>query len=205
MVFGVIIAFLAVCGIFALAMYTGSLVGPFQRDFTVVGVSQQEEVPAPCLPQVEGQPDGALPLPAAEIEVNSLNASEAQGVAKAFEEELVRRGFTVLELGTMPEDNRLEDSELRFGTKGIVPAYTLAAQFPSMRMVLDDRAGRKVDLLIGEKYDRPVDEEDVPAPELPLENVDNCVPADEITPKKRVLSLEMEALEAESTEAAGES
>lgn len=190
-VFGVIIAFLAVAGIFALAMYTGSLVGPFQRDFTVVGVSQQEEVPAPCLPEVEGQPDGALPLPYAEVEVNSLNASDNQGVAKAFEDALVPRGFTVIELGTMPQDQRLEDSELRFGAKGIVQAYTLASQFPSIRLVMDDRGGKKVDLLIGGEYDRPLDPENVPPLDQPLENVDDCVPADEITPTERALSLEM--------------
>jgi hypothetical protein len=197
-VFGVIIAFLAVAGILALAMYTGSLVGPFQRPFTVVGVSQQEEVPVPCLPQVNGQPDGALPLPYAEVEVNSLNASESQGVAKAFEDVLVSRGFTVLELGTMAEEDRLEVSELRFGVNGIVHAYTLAAQFPSIRMVMDKRTGKRVDLLIGEKYDKPLAVEDVPAVDAPLENVDGCVPADEITPKKRVRSIEMQrALEEE--------
>ncbi|MBL0887233.1 LytR C-terminal domain-containing protein [Myceligenerans indicum] len=191
-VFGVIIAFLAVAGIFALATYTGSLVGPFHREFTVVGVSQQEEVPAPCLPEVKGQPDGALPLPYAQVEVNSLNASDNQGVAKAFEDVLVGRGFTVLELGTMPESDRLEDSELRFGAKGIVQAYTLATQFPSIRLVMDDRKGKNVDLLIGEEYDRPVDVEAVPPLDEPLENVDNCRSADEITPRQRALSLEME-------------
>ncbi|GAB3174998.1 LytR C-terminal domain-containing protein [Myceligenerans halotolerans] len=199
-VFGVIIAFLAVAGIFALAMYTGSLVGPFQREFTVVGVSQQEEVPAPCLPEVEGQPDGALPLPYADVEVNSLNASDNQGVAKAFETALVSQGFTVLELGTMPEEERLDVSELRFGAKGIVQAYTLAAQFPSIRMVMDDRGGTKVDLLIGEEYDTPVDIEDVPPADEPLENVDGCVPADEITPKERALSMERLAAQEPETE-----
>lgn len=205
-VFGVIIAFLAVAGIFALAMYTGSLVGPFQREFTVVGVSQQEEVPAPCLPEVEGQPDGALPVPYTEVEINSLNASGNQGVAKAFEDAFVPRGFTVLELGDMPPDQRLEDSELRFGVNGIVQAYTLATQFPSIRMVMDDRSGSKVDLLIGEEYDRLVDVDNVPPMDEPLENVDGCVPADEITPQERALSVEMlaaqtaEATEGEATE-----
>ncbi|GAA1858867.1 LytR C-terminal domain-containing protein [Myceligenerans crystallogenes] len=184
-VFGVIIAFLAVCGIFALAMFTGSLVGPFQREFTVVGVSQQEEVPAPCLPEVEGQPDGALPLPYANVKVNALNASTSQGVAKAFETVLVERGFTVLELGDASV--KLEASELRFGKKGIVAAYTLAAQFPSSRLVLDDRTGETVDLLVGEEFDKPLDVEDVEiAADEPLTNAENCVPASEITPKERL-------------------
>lgn len=184
-VFGVIIAFLAVCGVFAAAMFTGSLVGPFQREFTVVGVSQQEEVPAPCLPEVEGQPDGALPWLYSDVKVNPLNASESQGVATAFETVLVERGFTVLDTGDAPV--KLENSELRFGRKGIVPAYTLAAQFPSIRLVMDDRTGETVDLLVGQEFDKPLDVDDVDvAADEPLTNVDGCVPASEITPKERL-------------------
>lgn len=191
MVFGVIIAFLAVAGIFALLVFSGSIAGPLQREFTVVGVSQQEEVPAPCLPAVDGQPDGALPLAYSDVRVTPVNASDKQGVAGAFETELSSRGFTILGTGTIAGAENLEDSELRFGKKGIVAAYTLAAQFPSIRLVLDDRKGDAVDLLIGEEYDTPIEVEDVEvAADKPLKNVDGCLPAKEITPKERLLSDE---------------
>lgn len=204
-VFGVIIAFLAVCGILALLMYTGSLVGPFHRDFTVVGVSQQKEVPAPCLPAVEGQPDGALPLPYSDVRVNALNASEGSGVAQAFKTTLVERGFTVLEMGNVPEDNRIEDTEIRFGHQGIVAAYTLAAQFPSIRLVLDDRTGKNIDLLIGTEYDTPIDIDESPIPaDEPLENADDCVPAAEIQPEERIVSVEKQAKQAEKGQGAAQ-
>lgn len=67
-------------------------------------------------------------------------------------------------------------------------------------MVMDDRNGARVDLLIGDEYDTPVDIEDVPPVDEPLENVDGCVPADEITPKERALSLEMQAAEGNAAE-----
>ena len=56
-VFGVLIAFLAVCGIFALAVYSGAISSPFNRPFTTVGVAEQETYPVPCLPPIKGQLD----------------------------------------------------------------------------------------------------------------------------------------------------
>lgn len=208
MIFGVIIAFLVVAGILALLMFSGSIAGPLKRGFTVVGVSQQEEVPAPCLPAVKEQPDGALPIAYSDVRVTALNASGKQGVAGAFETELVSRGFTVMGTGTVTSIGNLENSELRFGKKGIVAAYTLAAQFPSIRLVLDDRKKDTIDLLVGEEYDTPVDVEAVEVEaDQPLKNVEGCLPADEIEPRERLLSdeklAEQAAKEAEGSQEAG--
>jgi hypothetical protein len=185
-VFGVLIAILAVCGIFALAVYSGAISAPFNRPFTTVGVSEQKTYPVPCLPAVEGQPDGALPVAYAQIKVRLLNASEETGLASAHETVLAERGFNIVEKGNVPL--LLQESEIRFGRTGIVQAYTLAAQFPKMRLVLDDREGPAVDLLIGEEFDPPLDVEDVDvAADQPLRNAEDCVPVDSVEPEKRVL------------------
>jgi hypothetical protein len=185
-VFGVLIAFLAVCGIFALAVYSGAISSPFNRPFTTVGASAQKTYPVPCLPAVEGQPDGALPVAYTQIEIRLLNASAEPGLAGAHETVLAERGFTILEKGNVPEP--LQESEIRFGTKGTVQAYTLAAQFPTMRLVLDDRTGTAVDLLIGEDFDTPLEIEDVDvAADQPLANAEDCVPMDTIEPEPRIM------------------
>jgi hypothetical protein len=184
-VFGVLIAFLAVCGIFALAVYSGAISSPFNRPFTTVGVSEQKTYSVPCLPAVKGQPDGALPTAYTDTRVRLLNASGEQGLASAHEKVLADRGFVIKGTGNVTP--LLSESELRFGTKGIVQAYTLAAQFPKMRMVLDDRGDNVVDLLIGENFDPPLGVEDVElAADQPLRNAEGCVSADEITPEKRI-------------------
>jgi hypothetical protein len=184
-VFGVLIAFLAVCGIFALAVYSGAISSPFNRPFTTVGVSAQKTYPVPCLPAVEGQPDGALPITYTQVKVLLLNASEESGLASAHETVLAERGFTILDTGNVPRP--LQESEIRFGQKGTVQAYTLAAQFPTMRLVLDDRKGRAVDLLIGEDFDPPLSIEDVDvAADQPLRNAEGCVPLDSIEPEQRI-------------------
>ena len=184
-VFGVLIAFLAVCGIFALAVYSGAISSPFNRPFMTVGASAQKTYPVPCLPAVEGQPDGALPIAYTQVEVRLLNASTESGLAGAHETVLAERGFTILEKGNVPLT--LQESEIRFGVKGTVQAYTLAAHFPTMRLVLDDRGGQAIDLLIGEDFDPPLDIEDVDlAADQPLRNAEDCVPADSIEPEQRV-------------------
>lgn len=184
-VFGVLIAFLAVCGIFALAVYSGAISSPFNRPFTTVGVSEQETYPVPCLPPIKGQPDGALPTAYSDVEVRLLNASEEIGLASAHESVLADRGFSIVAKGNVPM--QLQESEIRFGRKGIVQAYTLAAQFPEIRLVLDDRTDRKIDLLIGEEFEAPLDVEDVElASDQPLLNAEGCVPAKSIEPVEQV-------------------
>jgi len=185
-VFGVLIAFLAVCGIFALAVYSGAISAPFNRPFTTVGVSEQKAYPVPCLPAVKGQPDGALPIAYAQIQVNLLNASGETGLASAHETVLAERGFDIKDKNNVPL--LLQESEIRFGANGVVQAYTLGAQFPKMRLVLDDRKGPAVDLLIGENFDPPLDVEDVDVTaNQPLRNAKDCVPVDTVEPQKRLL------------------
>lgn len=184
-VFGVLIAFLAVCGIFALAVYSGAISSPFNRPFTTVGVSEQKTYPVPCLPEVSGQPDGALPVAYPDIEVRLLNATTESGLAGAHETVLAERGFTIKSTDNVSLS--LQESEIRFGRNGIVQAYTLAAQFPTMRLVLDDRPGHLVDLLIGEDFDSPLDVEEVDvAADQPLQNVEGCVSVDDIDPEQRI-------------------
>ena len=188
-VFGVLIAFLAVCGIFALAVYSGAISSPFNRPFTTVGVTEQESYPVPCLPAVKGQPDGALPVAYSKIEVRVLNATAVStvigevGAAAAFEAELDRRGFEVIARGDFEGPQKVY-SELRFGKKGVVAAYTLAEHLPDVRLVLDARKGATVDLLVGEQYEAPypVDEVAVSS-DQPLQNREGCVAVGEITPE----------------------
>ncbi|GHH79737.1 LytR C-terminal domain-containing protein [Promicromonospora soli] len=185
-VFGVLIAFLAVCGIFALAVYSGAISSPFNRPFTTVGVTEQETYPVPCVPEASGQPDGALPSAYSDTQVRVLNASGESGLATAHESVLADRGFNIVGKGNVPV--LLQESEIRFGRKAIVQAYTLAAQFPEIRLVLDDRVDRKIDLLIGEDYVPPLDVEDVQlTADQPLRNAEDCVPADSIDPVERIL------------------
>jgi hypothetical protein len=183
-VFGLLIALLAVAGLGAVAVYTGAVESPFDQPINTPGVVEEEAGQVPCLPSVKNQPDGALPVPYSDVRVRILNASRTPGLAHAHAEVLGERGFNVIFTGDLEHVNPW--SELRFGTAGIVRAYTLAAQFPEIAMVLDDREGPAVDLLVGEEYERPLPDDEVPLrANQPLQNAPDCVPADEITPVPR--------------------
>lgn len=200
-IFGVIIAFLAVCGIVALAIYTGALRSPVSTPIKSPGAAAQASFPAPCLPAVDGQPDGALPVPYDQVQVRVLNASGEQGVANAFETALVDRQFT---MAAEPANAsvQLEFSELRFGVQGIVAAYTLAGQFEDIRMVLDQREDPTVDLLVGREFKKPLPSDEVTlAADKPLRNVEGCEPAEEV---ERQAVIQPEAVETASPTAAPE-
>ena len=193
-IYGVLIALLAVVGLGALAIYTGAIKAPFAREFTPS--SPEEEVVSPCLPPVEDQPDGALPLAYGDVHVNILNATGPDGttgIASANETVLNRRGFVIDRVGNHP--TVLTRSELRFGEQGIVAAYTLASQFPRMRLVMDAREDATVDFLVGVDFDRPLDEEAIPTG--PLQNVEGCVPAAEIDKRPAPTPTESAAEDAE--------
>lgn len=183
-VFGLLIAFLAVVGLGALAVYTGAVSSPFGQPITS---PSGEAAPAdlePCLPQAKGDADGAMPVAYSKIRLTILNASDTSGLAAAHAEVLGDRGFHIVTVGDLEED--IAQSELRFGVKGIRQAYTVAAQYPEMRLVLDDREKNNVDLAVGLDWERPLAEDDVTIrADQPLENRPGCVPASEITPVKQ--------------------
>lgn len=181
-VFGLLITALLVAAVGALAAYTGALHTPFSRPiYTPAAAAPQ---PEPCLPPVDGQPDGALPVAYDDIRVRVFNASETIGIASANAEVLAERGFDVVSTGNM--SNTMEATQLRFGVKGITRAYTLAAQYPDLRLVLDDRTGDVVDMLIGDHNSPPLQEDQVLlTADTPMQDVQGCLPADEITPIPR--------------------
>jgi hypothetical protein len=180
-VFGLLIAFLAVIGLAALAVYTGAVNSPVPNAGTEPSAEAEPVDPVPCLPRRKGQAEGVLPMPYSEVRLRVFNASDASGLARAHAEVLSDRAFNVIDTGDL--DHQIPESELRFGTRGIRAAYTVAAQFPEIRLVLDDRKGTAVDLAVGTEWERPLPEEDVPiSADTPLENRPGCVPARDITP-----------------------
>ncbi len=179
MVFGGLVAALAVVGLGALAEYTGAIDVPLlSRPFS----SPTEAAPTGvALPDPPCPPEGALPLEYSAVTVNVLNGSERAGLAGITGDQLTGRGFTVGATGNYP--NIDVPSELLFGTEGISAAYTLAAQLDGPALILDTREGASVDLVLGADFAGLVEAETVDLdPTLELVGVAGCVPADQITP-----------------------
>ncbi|MCL1801967.1 MAG: LytR C-terminal domain-containing protein [Promicromonosporaceae bacterium] len=176
--FGILGTALAVVFTLALLIFGGVIDAPFDRGFSSPQRTA-EELAAPCLPTVLGQPDGALPVPYDEIDLRIFNASGIAGVGSASETVLSRRGFDITTVANWVETVPI--NQMRFGTGGIVAAYTVAAHFPPMQMILDYRPDASVDLVVGENYDQPIAVSEVTlAADRPLLNVRGCLPVTSI-------------------------
>jgi hypothetical protein len=182
-VFGLLVAFITITGIGALAIYTGAVEPPFDRQFSSPKVDGEiADVKAPCLPE------GTLPVPYDDVQVRVFNATGKGGLGAANEQVLKNRGFTIALVGNLQtpagKATTQHSTQISFGTAGIAQAYTLAAHYKDPVLVLDDRADATVDLVLGKNFVNLVDEELVTIdPTVPLTNPKDCVAAETITPK----------------------
>lgn len=174
-VFGSLIAGLAVAGLGAAATYTGALDLPFlEREFaSPAPEAGTVTAPPPCLAE------GTLPVPYTDVQVTVLNGAGIAGLAGQVQGELSSRGFTVLAAGNFPT-SLPGTSQIMFGAQGVAAAYTLAAHVPEPVLVLDLREDATVDLVLGETFGVPVPLDSVPLdPETPIASVEGCVPLEE--------------------------
>ena len=175
-IFGVLIAALAVVGLGAAAVYTDSLSLPWiDEDF------QAEPSPTPSISHYPCPPEGALPVAYGSITVNVYNSTTTSGLAAATQGALVERGFVAGTTGNQPT----YDGTVRitFGVPGIAAAYTLAEQFPDATFMLDGRQDATVDVTIGTDFESLVAPEQITLdPATPLVAPAGCTPYDEIAP-----------------------
>lgn len=176
LVFGLLIALLAVSGLAAAAVYTGAVDAPFDRAFSEEKAVSDQVAAQPCLP------DGTLPVPYQEISVKVLNATDRPGLAAQVSDALGRRSFTVT--GAETQEAKLTDVRISFGSQGLAAAYTLAAQFPKANLLYDARTDTSIDLAIGASFSDLVPAEEVVlAPDAPMTSIDGCRSLDSLTPE----------------------
>jgi len=174
-IFGVLLAALALAGLGAAAMYTGSLNLPvFTRDFAAAPSPTATQDPYPC------PPAGALPVAYGQISVRVYNATTRVGLAGATSASLAERGFVIASTENAPATYD-GTARIIFGTPGVAQAYTLAAHIDGAVLVLDPRADATVDLSLGAEYAElnPIDTIALD-PAVPLVAPPGCTPFDQV-------------------------
>lgn len=176
-VFGSLLAALALAGLGATAIYTGAMDAPFlTREFTSPPPEEVDEIPLPpCIP------DDTVPPAPETISVRVYNATDRVGLAGQAAAELTARGFVILETANYPVDITT-GAWISFGEAGIAAAYALAAHIESgvPALVLDTRTDASVDLILGETWTTLLDVTAVSLdPALPMLPLDGCLPLDE--------------------------
>jgi LytR cell envelope-related transcriptional attenuator len=175
-IFGGLIAGLAVSAFLAAAIYSGTITPPFARGFSSDAPKVAIDSPVPCPPK------DTKPLAYKDVQVNVLNATKTSGLAGATATNLTARGFTVLGTGNYP--TAVPDSaRIMFGANGLVAAYTVAAQFDKPSLVLDARTDATVDIAVGDLFTSLLAPDKVTvSPDAPLQAYAGCVPIASITP-----------------------
>ena len=173
-IFGVLLAILALSGLGAAAMFTGSLDLPgFAREFKAAPSPTASQAPYPC------PPAGALPVAYGQITIKVYNATTRVGLAGATAASLAERGFVIASAENAPVtyDGR---ARIIFGTPGVAQAYTLAAHIDGAVLVLDARQDTTVDLALGGEFAElnPADTVTLD-PGAPLVAPAGCTPFDE--------------------------
>ncbi|MFC8193633.1 LytR C-terminal domain-containing protein [Cellulomonas sp. NPDC057328] len=172
-VFGVLLAGLAVAGVGSAALYTESISVPFlDRDFTRLAT------PSPTA-EAYCPPEGALPVPADQVPVNVLNGAGRAGLAASTAAALQERGFAVAATDNGASTGGV--GRITSGRNGIAAAYTLRAHLPDALLALDPREDASVDLVLGSEFQQllPV-EQVVLDPAVPLTGPEGCIPFAEL-------------------------
>lgn len=172
LVFGLILVGLALAGIFFASVYRGDVEGPFSEAFVTPPSEFETEVNLAC------PPSGALPMPADEVAVRVMNATDVAGLAGTTAKDLRGRGFEVTGASNWSRDYK-GAVRIAYGDKGLVQAYTIATYFTDFELILDRRDSVVVDLVLGDGYKaetlRPQDSPEL-NPETPLPRPQQCVP-----------------------------
>lgn len=173
-VFGLLLAALAVGALGSVAVFTGGIESPFSRPFTTrAPVVTDAPDPPPC------PPEGTLPVAYGTIQVTVLNATSRAGLAGRTAEALTARGFVVLGTGNSPSAVP-GVARISFGAAGVGAAYTLAAHFEGARLVLDARADGTLDLAVGNEFVSLLDPATITLdPAVPLVGREGCIPLEE--------------------------
>jgi hypothetical protein len=177
-VFGVLLAGLAVVGLGAAAVYTGSINAPFlARGFDAAPTPTVTQAAYPC------PPAGATPLPFNIITVNVYNGTSRAGLAAATLAEFTQRGFVAGKTANAGSYSGV--ALIQFGSQGIAAAYTVAAEIQGAQMKYDARTDTTVDVLMGDAWTDLVSEDAVKLdPSQPIPAPSTCTPLDRLTPAK---------------------
>ncbi|MDM7829820.1 LytR C-terminal domain-containing protein [Cellulomonas edaphi] len=174
-VFGVLLAGLAVVGLGAAALYTDSVDLPFlDKQFAA------EPTPTPTFGNFPCPPEGAKPVKYSKVKVNVYNGTSTAGLAGRTGDEVKDRGFKVLVVTNAPVQYQ-GVARINFGIKGVAAAYTLLAHIPGAELKQDARKDASVDLTLGSDFQDLQSLDEVALdPDKPLVAPADCKPLEEI-------------------------
>jgi len=144
-VFGVLIAALALVGVGAAGIITGAISSPISKPISTRSVTDDAMTTAtPCLAK------GTKPVQYAKVTVNVYNGGEVRGLAGDVASKLAKKGFQV---NNPSNTSQAVTTTVIVGANVNNPEVKLVlSMFKKAKARADGRSDRSVDVLVGSKY-----------------------------------------------------
>ncbi|MDN4475261.1 LytR C-terminal domain-containing protein [Demequina sp. SYSU T00192] len=180
-VFGVLLIAITFAGVFAAGVYKGDVEGPFSQAFVTPQGAFDSDITLVC------PPSNSTPMRHSNVGVRILNGTDTNGLAGSVADDLDGRNYVVVSTENWGR-TYTDYVRLYFGADGVRQAYTVALNFDGeVDMVLDNREGTLVDIVLGEGFAETGDLRSTLAPELDPDAVlsanAQCLPASLVTPE----------------------
>ncbi|WP_062294587.1 LytR C-terminal domain-containing protein [Demequina phytophila] len=180
-VFGVLLVLVAFAGVFAAGVYRGDVEGPFSQAFVTPAGAFESDVTLVCPPASSTQ------VKHSNVGVRVLNGTDTNGLAGAVADDLESRYFVVVSTENWGRTYG-DYVRLYFGPDGVRQAYTVALNFDGeVDMVLDNREGTLVDVILGAGFAEDGTLRSTLDPELDTDAVlsanAECLPVSLVTPE----------------------
>ncbi|WP_161786618.1 LytR C-terminal domain-containing protein [Demequina mangrovi] len=198
-VFGVLIIVLAFTSLYFAGVYKGDVEGPFSQPFVTPEGAFESDITLVCPP-----PDTS-PMAHKNVGVRILNGTEVQGLAGSVSSVLEERNYLVV--STTNWGRTYGDSvRIYFGEDGVRQAYTVARNFDAeVDLVLDNREGTLVDIVLGEEYAASGSMRSELDPELDNDSFlaanAECLPVSVVEPEPAPRTLPVNPLDADESDA----
>ncbi len=171
-IFGSIIAVMAILLVFGTLAWSGLLPLPFNREF-----SQPPDETAVACPV-----EGAAPQDPSTITVVVFNATNQTGLAGRVGTSLAETGVLVSETANWSGEDLLEPVRLYSSPSGVNTAYTLRAFFPEASVHVDPNlTSEVVEVVLGTSYSEMVEAPTEEQFTLAMEAIPGCVPLEEFS------------------------
>lgn len=171
-IFGSIIAVMAILLVLGTLVWTGLLPFPINREFS----QPPDDTAIPC------PIEGTVPQDPSTMTVVVLNGTNQTGLAGSVGTSLAASGVVVNEIGNWAGEDLNEAVRLYSSPSGVNNAYTLRAYFPDATVHVDPNlTSEVVEVVLGTGYTSMVEAPSEEQFTLAMEPLPGCVPLTEFT------------------------
>lgn len=147
--------------------------------------------PAVCPPEDQNKNQSVYEQ-SGNVQISVYNGTKSVGFAKAVASALQNRHFSVVSVSNF-NSRKVERTTIYYGMNNIAQAYTVYANFTDAKLVMDNRQGQVVSVILGSTFNNLADKDSVPAPGSLIKGIEGCTPLNKVDTSKLPNTFEQNA------------